>query len=61
MQKLDIKNWNSAIDRKLSIIRDVQTVYQHKMDAVREDILSILIIILIFIELVVGILSYLKQ
>lgn len=60
VEKLDLKNWNDAIDRKLSIIRDVQGVYQHKMDAVREDILSILIIILIFIELIVGILSYFK-
>lgn len=60
IEKLDIKNWNAAIDRKLEIIRDVQTVYQHKMEALREDILSSLIVILIFIELVVGILSYLK-
>lgn len=58
--KLDIQNWNKAIDRKLEIIKDVQEVYLHKMDAIREDILSILIIILIFIELVVGILSYFK-
>lgn len=61
IEKLDIKNWNDAIDRKLDIIKDIQIVYQHKMDAVREDILSILIIILIFIELIVGILSYLKH
>lgn len=60
MEKLDIKNWSDAIDRKLAIIRDVQTVYQHKMEALREDILSTLIVILIFIELIVGILSYLK-
>jgi hypothetical protein len=60
MEKLDIKNWNLAIDRKLEIIRDVQNVYQHKMEALREDILSTLIVILIFIELIVGILSYLK-
>jgi hypothetical protein len=60
IEKLDLKNWYSAIDRKLSIIKDVQTNYQHKTDAIREDILSILIIILIFIELIVGILSYFK-
>lgn len=56
--KLDLQNWNKAIDRKLEIIKDVQEVYLHKMDAIREDILSILIIILIFIELVVGLMSY---
>lgn len=60
IEKLDLKNWNKAIDRKLEIIKDVQGVYQHKMDAIREDILSILIIILIFIELVMGILSDFK-
>jgi len=61
IEKLDIKNWNDAIDRKLEIIKDVQIVYQHKMEAMREDILTMLIIILIFIELVVGILSYFKH
>jgi len=61
IEKLDIKNWNNAIDRKLAIIKDVQIVYQHKMEGVKEDILTLLIIILIFTELVVGILSYLKQ
>ncbi|MCX5922593.1 MAG: hypothetical protein NTX86_04685, partial [Candidatus Dependentiae bacterium] len=60
MEKLDIKNWNSAIDRKLEIIKDVQTIYQHKVDAIREHILTILITILIFIELIVGIFSYFK-
>ncbi len=60
IDKLDLKNWSRGIDRKLEIIKDVQGVYQHKMDAIREDILSILIIILIFIELVVGILEYFK-
>jgi hypothetical protein len=60
IDKLDLGNWNKAIDRKLEIIRDVQEVYLHKMDAIREDILSILIIILIFLELVMGILSYFK-
>jgi hypothetical protein len=59
--KLDIQNWNKSIDRKLEIIKDVQEVYLHKMDAIREDILSILIIILIFIELIVGILSYFNK
>ncbi len=60
IEKLDIKNWNAAIDRKLDIIEDVQTVHQHKMEALREDILSTLIVILIFIELIVGILEYFK-
>lgn len=60
VEKLDLKNWRAAIDRKLGIIHDVRAVYQHKTDTVREDLLSVLIILLIFIELVIGLLHYLK-
>jgi Uncharacterized conserved protein len=58
--KLDIKGWQNSIDRKLEIIKDVQLNYQHKTDVIRENILELLIIILIFIELVVGLLHYLR-
>ena len=60
VDKLDIKNWRDSINRKLDIIKDVSTVYQNKIETNREDITSGLIIILIFIELIIGILSYLK-
>jgi len=60
VNKLDIKNWRDSIDRKLRIVEDVQKVYQNKIDTIREDMLSVLIIILIFIELVIGILHYMK-
>jgi len=60
VDKLDIKNWHDGIDRKLKIVEDVQTVFQQKIDANREDLFSVLIIILIFVEVVFGILSYLK-
>ena len=60
VEKLDLKNWHNAIERKLAIIRDIQNIYAHKTDVARENVLSVLIIILIFIELVIGILSYLK-
>lgn len=59
-EKLDLKNWHEGIDRKLKIVEDVQTVFQQKIDTTREDLFSVLIIILIFIELMFGILSYLK-
>ena len=59
-KKLDIHTWQESIDRKLEIIKDVQLVYQHKTDVIRENILEILIIILIAIELVIGILEYIK-
>lgn len=60
VDKLDLKNWKESIDSKLEIIKDINFIYQSKVDSIREDLLSVLIIVLIFIELVVGILSYLK-
>jgi hypothetical protein len=59
-QKLDIKQLQESVDKKLEIIKDVRGVYSHQVDVTKEDILTVLIIILIFIELIVGILSYLK-
>jgi len=49
-----------AIDKKLEIISDVLSVLQHKTEAIREDMLTVSIIVLICIELVIGVLSYLK-
>lgn len=60
IQKLDIKSWQQSIERKLGIIKDVLLVYQHKTDIARENILELLIVILIFIEIIIGILHYLK-
>lgn len=61
VNKLDLNNWKDSLKNKLEIIEDVQMVYQKQIDSIREDLLSVLIIILIFIELIVGILSYLKE
>jgi len=60
VEKLDLKNWKESIDNKLSIIQDIGSVYQNKVDVLRQDLFSILIIILIFMEFIVGILHYLK-
>jgi len=54
VKKLALKNWHDSIMRKLDILSDIRSVYQHQIDAIREDLLSTLIIILIFIELMVG-------
>lgn len=59
--KLGLKSWAAGIERKLMIIQDIRLVFQHKVDAAREDLLSVLITILILIELIIGILSYLKK
>ena len=60
VDKRELKNLKDAIDKKLEIITDVLSVLQNKTEAIREDMLTISIIVLICIELVIGILSYLK-
>lgn len=60
VEKLDLKKWSDGIDRKLNIITDVQTVYQQKIDTNREDLFSVLVIILIFVEVIFGFLNYLR-
>ncbi len=53
-EKLGLKTWRDAIDKKLAIITNISYVLQKRIDAVREDMLTVLIIILIFIELLIG-------
>ena len=60
VDKLDLKSWHDGIDRKLHIVADVQTVFQQKIDTTREDLFSVLIIILIFVETLFGFINYLK-
>lgn len=59
-EKLDLKGWRESIDKQLDIILDIRSVLQHKVDSIREDLLTVLIIILIFIELLVALLHYFK-
>ncbi len=58
VEQFDIKTWQAAINRKLDIIFDLRSVYEDKVNMVRQDLLSVLIILLIFIETVIGILNY---
>lgn len=55
--KLAIEDWHQSINNKLDIIKDMYALYQHKVDAIREDSLTMLIIILIMIELVVALIK----
>jgi hypothetical protein len=61
VEKLGIPEWKESLNRKLEIVEDVQEVYQNQIESIREDLLSVLIIILIFIEMVIGLLSYFKE
>lgn len=54
VDKLDLDGWRNAINQKLEIVSDIKSVIQHKVDSIRGDMLEVLIIILIFIELLVG-------
>lgn len=60
VEKRELRNLKESIDKKLDIIKDVLSVLQHKTEAIREDMLTVSIIVLICIELVIGILSYFK-
>lgn len=53
-KKLDLPAWQESLEKKLEIIKEMRYLYQSKIDANREDLLSVLIIILILIELVVA-------
>lgn len=53
--QLDLSNWKETIEKKLEIVTDIRSVLQNKIDSVREDLLTSLIIVLIIIELLVAI------
>jgi len=60
-EKLDFSTWQASIDKKMDVIRDILEVYEHKVAAIRYDMLNILIAILIFIELVIAFLGYIAK
>lgn len=59
-ERLDLNEFNDSINRKLDVIKDILQTHQHHTEVVRENLLSILITVLIFLEMMVGFLSYLK-
>lgn len=61
IEKFDLKKWKESVANKLSIIHDISSVYESKVETMRQDLFSILIIILIFMEFLVGMLNYLRN
>jgi hypothetical protein len=55
-EKLDLNNWKESISRKLAIIHDIGSIYEHKLEVIREDLLTCSIIVLIMLELIMGVL-----
>ena len=60
IEKLDLNNWKASVAHKLEIIQDVRTIYQNQIDNIRESMVNVLITILIFIEVILGILHFVK-
>ncbi len=58
VRKMELETWRSSVEKKLAIVRDVRSIYQNKINSIREDMLSVLIIVLIFIEVVIGLLHH---
>lgn len=54
VEKLDLKSWRESINNKLSIVSNIRAVHQNKIDSSRGDFLSIVVIILIFIEILIA-------
>ena len=48
--KFDLQTWQNSIEKKFNILKEIRYLYQSKIDANRQDFLSVLIIILIMIE-----------
>ncbi len=55
VKNLDLNSWKKSIDNKLEIIAGISSVYYNRLKTIRSEILEVLIIILIFIELLLGI------
>lgn len=58
VEKLGLDDWKKTVNNKLNIIKEISLVLQKKIDSVREDMLTVLIIILIFIELLVALVTH---
>ena len=54
VEKMDLQSWQESINKKFEIINDINLIYQHKTDAIREDLLTVSIIVLILLELILG-------
>ncbi|HBS47812.1 TPA: hypothetical protein DEO28_01710 [Candidatus Dependentiae bacterium] len=53
-EKLSLQSWQESINKKLDIIEDLYTVYQHQLELLHEEILTIVIILLIAVEAVLA-------
>lgn len=52
VEKMYLREWRDSINRKLSIIQDLYSVYQDRLDTIHEEMLTVVIILLIAFEAV---------
>jgi uncharacterized Rmd1/YagE family protein len=50
VEKMSLKEWRDSINRKLNIIHDLYTVYQDRLDAIHDETMTLVIIVLIAFE-----------
>lgn len=54
-KKLALESWRESIAKKLELVSNITSFYQEKIDVVRQDFFTVIIIILIFLELMLGV------
>lgn len=54
IRKMALQEWRDSINRKLAIFRDLYAVYQDRLDTIREEVLTVVIIVLIAVEVILA-------
>ena len=56
-EKLSLGSWKEAINKKLDIISDLYNTYQHRLETLQEEILTVVIIVLIAFEAILVVMG----
>jgi uncharacterized Rmd1/YagE family protein len=54
VKKLQLSEWRDSVNKKLSIIEDLYAVIRDRLATVREEMMTLVIIILIAVELLLA-------
>ncbi len=54
IDKLTLRGWMETINKKLEIMKDIYSIYQNRLLAIREEMLTLVIIVLIAVEVFVA-------
>lgn len=50
VEKLSLQSWKESLSKKLDIINDLYSAYQHRLETLHDEILTVVVIILIALE-----------